>query len=78
MREDLAVKAARARLLSSQDLSMIQWRGLAKDLKVDLREASKAVPDNGDLDQAGEVLKAGPVDGEDRLVTGDLGLRVRQ
>jgi len=75
--ELLAVKEVRVRHLSSPDLSTIQWRESARDIQVDTREDSKEVLDNGDLDQAGGVLKAGPVVGEDLLVPGGHGLQVR-
>ena len=75
--ELLAVTEVRVRHLSSPDWSTIQWRESVRDLQVDPREDSKVVLDNGDLDQAGEVLKAGPVVGGDLLVPGGLGLQVR-
>ena len=46
------------------------------DLQVGHQAHSKVVQDSGDLDQAGEVLKVGLVDGADLLDTGDLALRV--
>ena len=79
--ELLAVKEGRVKHLSSLDWLTIQWRESARDLQVDLqadpRADSKVVLDNGDLDQAGEVLKEVPVVGGDLLVPGGLGLQVR-
>lgn len=72
----LAVKGVRVRHLSRKDWSMIQWRESVRDLQVGHQAHSKVVQDSGDLDQAGEVLKVGLVDGADLLDTGDLALRV--